>query len=222
MSNARICSGETHLFLEPSPGPYPMTSCQGSKEPFFVSNNQPDGSSPQDFALELAIDALENKEKWDSLSFNFSDSYMVGGGVMEANGNTRLSTCLRSLRLAAANSIEESKPQTADIKLRASSRYMKENVRIADGVQKQRQAILPAEVVAKRLESKLRTENDPVVQLGDEVSERYSDSIEALQINRLKTDLILITKPDTIKSIYRKYIDTYRVLGESLLRFMMQ
>ncbi len=193
---------------------------QGSTEPFFVPQPQ---VSLQTFVLDQAIESeVAGQPKWETYTFTFSDSYLLGGGIMEASATTRLATCIRSLRTTAAASIEEDKTQEVDVKLRATSRFLKEEMPVTKDLSMPRQVILPSDTLTERLAAKLQKTNDPVMQAYDQVACRYGGQIDKEQLDRLKRDLVFAAKPDLVKAIYRTYVRMSRGLGQSLLRFMMQ
>lgn len=188
----------------------------GSNEPFFI-----DSLISQKRLLNMVMDNVEiPNTTWPDYEFSVSSSYMVGVGVLEATPAKRLATSLRSLRKIAPESIEESTQQPAEIKLQKSLQFLKHSINIRPPIGKlSRKQLINPRIMTTHLMNYIRPQNDPNVQILDQVEKQFSEELESQDFERLCIDLIFATKPETISTIYNQYIKAVKSMDSSLLRF---
>ena len=192
----------------------------GSTEPFFDHEISLHDKLLQDTITDCL--GMPRKE-WPDFTFSFSPTYMVGGGVFDTNPERRLANTIRAVRNVAPNSIEEGKAQDADLKLRATERFLKKPIIVKQSVLEVKPLdVIPADVFAEHFLVYLDTQNDPTSQALKQIQQEYGDKLEPKVLLRLRKDLIFATKPKTIEQVYKNYVSKMHSAGESLLRFMMQ
>ncbi len=225
MSEAQTFTSDS----SPAPGQTPAEAVverarNGSPEPFFDSQF----TLHDDLLRQAVEEATADQPRYKDYDLVIGRTALIGGGAIQASEVTRIAAVLRSVRAVAPESIEEpqgsgQKTASAETKLRTAQRFLAADVAVdRAGTTLKRSEILPPAKLTAAILGQLEESNDPIIQAIEHVNREYQNNFSDAQLDRLRQDLILTAKKDTVAVIYERYSAKLQKAGESLLRFMMQ